>query len=121
METAATRADIQQRKGVLYLEKKHEEEKQAHRRADRHTEDDEIVNVLRRYGVPVTGRLTNKVMSDFLRQQRHHIGKQRRADLIASIRAFMATHPSVEEPDEDNFEASPPLPPAVRPVRLNLL
>ncbi len=52
-----------------------------------------IVNTMQQYGIPVTGFLTNKVMADFLQQQRHHISKQCWANFITSIQAFTATNP----------------------------
>jgi len=70
-------------------------------------DDTDIIKILARHGVRVQGRLTNAAMHVFLQEQKKRdckfrIGKKRRQDLIAKIRALDQHTPTVEEPREDN-------------------
>lgn len=109
-----TRADIDDQRTVRFLRGKQHDIELVQRRRARASEDESVRSIIELHEGPLEGeKLTNKAMAMFLRKQKQHqpglrIGKMRRAELIAKIRAFASATPQIETPgdgDEEDEEA----------------
>jgi hypothetical protein len=122
-------------KAQHFFDAKQVETERVERRLTREREDEEMISLLRNYGMAAEAPLTNEMMASALRTWKKDlphlhltIGKICRADLIAKIRAFTSSNPMVQVPDDGANESEGPLsppqmvasgpPPSVRPALL---